>query len=80
MTTAASNETFDFKFFKNDIVIPGSSFRRKFGTGGDFGMLGGLTPRFDVATGDKISFTVSNTGSAGNITVRHIVVSLTRAQ
>ena len=80
MTTAVNNETFDFKFFKNDVVIVGSSFRRKFGTATDFGMLGGLTPRFDVATGDKITFAISNTSSAGNITIRHIVVSLTRAQ
>ncbi len=80
MVSAVSNETFDFKFFKNDVVLPGSSFRRKFGTGGDFGMLGGLTPRFDVASGDKISFALANTDSAGNVTIRHIVVSLTRAQ
>ena len=80
MTTTASNETFDFKLFKNDVVIPGSSFRRKFGTGADFGMLGGLTPRFDVANGDKISFTLANTSSAGNVTIRHIVISLTRSQ
>lgn len=77
-TSATNNETFDFQWYKGAVAIPGSSVRRKFGTGGDFGSLSGIIPPFAVEGGDKISLVVTNIDSAGDITVRNLSVTIDR--
>lgn len=77
-TSATNNETFDFVMHKNGEDITGSDTRRKFGTGGDFGSFGGQAI-FEVVSGDKLSFSISNQDSGGDITMRNfniIVIKL----
>ncbi len=77
-TSATNNETFDFVIYKNATAIPGTSVRRKFGTATDFGSFSGLAPPFTVVAGDKISFVIMNTDSAGNITIRNLTILTSR--
>ena len=71
-SAASSSDVFDFTVYKNTTVLPGSSTRRKFGTGGDIGAMAGVTPPFAAVAGDKISFMLANTTSAGNTTNRNL--------
>ena len=73
-SAATSSDIFDFTTFKNATVLPGSTTRRKFGTGGDIGSMSGISPPFAAVAGDKISFMMVNTSSAGNMTNRNLVV------
>ena len=75
-SAATSSDIFDFTVYKNATVLPGSSTRRKFGTGGDVGSMSGVAPVFAANAGDKISFVIVNTSGAGNTTNRHVVVRL----
>ncbi len=76
-TSATNNETFDFQLMKEASSIRGTKRRRKFGTAADFGgFQGGAIA--DVDGGDKISLALSNQNSAGNITVRNLVIIVTR--
>ena len=77
-TSATSNETFDYKLYKGASAVLGSSVRRKFGTAGDFGSFGAHAPPVAVVAGDKIVLVMSNTGSAGNITIRNFVMLVDR--
>ncbi len=72
-TSATNNETFDFQLMKGASVITGTKVRRKFGTANDFGSFsgGGVV---DIASGDKVSFALSNEDSAGNITIRNLTI------
>lgn len=75
-SAVTSSDIFDFTIYKNATAITGSTTRRKFGTGGDIGSMSGIVPAFAVVAGDKISFMLVNTSSAGNMTNRNVVVRL----
>jgi len=76
-TSATNNETFDYQVFNNAVGVVGTKIRRKFGTSADFGSFsgGGVLA---VASGDKISFGLTNTSSAGNLTIRNLTIVLIR--
>lgn len=77
-TTATNNESFDFELYKNATALSGGlKVRRKHGTAADFGSTSGVGI-VAIASGDKISFTVENQDSAGNITIRNLGVVVTR--
>lgn len=76
-TSATNNETFDFQLAKEASVIRGTKVRRKFGTATDFGSFSGGAIA-DLDAGDKISLAVSNQDTAGNLTIRNLVVIVTR--
>ena len=67
-SAATSADTFDCYIHLNATELPGSTVRRKFGTGGDIGSMGMLSTPFAAVAGDKVSFGVENTGGTGNIT------------
>ena len=75
MTSAANNETFDFEVFIGETTQDDTHIRRKFGTAMDFGSTSG-TAIIDILVGDKISFALTNTDSAGNILIRDITIIL----
>jgi ABC-type amino acid transport system permease subunit len=75
-SAATSSDVFDFSICKNATPLPGSSTRRKFGTGGDIGSMSGVSPAFSAVAGDKMSFILSNTSGTGNMTNRNITVRL----
>ena len=77
-TTASASEIVDHFFYLHATAIARSSCRRKFGTGGDIGAMGVITPRFTVAAGQKVSFVIVNTTGAGNMTIRNHVVTLNK--
>ena len=67
-SAATSSDVFDCYILLNATEIPGSTVRRKFGTGGDIGSMGMLSTPFAAVAGDKVCFVVENTSGAGNIT------------
>lgn len=71
VTSSTNNETFDYAFYQNATAIPFSSGRRKYGTGGDFGIVSYPVPPFHVEDDDKISFVITNNDSASNTTIRN---------
>jgi len=75
-TSSSNNETFDFEVRLETarVTIP---VTRKFGTAADFGSFsgGGIV---DIVDGEKISMSLSNQDSAGNVTLRHFTIVLTR--
>lgn len=77
VTTVGNNETIDFGIHKNTTHINGSRARHKFGTGADFGLVGGQAIT-NVVSGDKILFHVANQDSVGNITIRNFSLMLIR--
>lgn len=76
---AGSNETFDFLLYVDAAEQVTSEARRKLGTGGDFG-LGSWPDILTFAEGDKVSWVLQNTSSAGNVTARHFTVLLNRTR
>ncbi|KKN46594.1 hypothetical protein LCGC14_0671440 [marine sediment metagenome] len=76
-TPVSPNETFDFQLYKGATAVTGSKVRRKFGAGGDFGSTagGGVV---SVASGEKISFALSNEDSAANLIIRNLTIVLIR--
>lgn len=74
-TSAGSNETFDFELCNNGVTITGTKARRKFGTGGDFGVMSGSS-LVTITVGDKISFALTNTSSGGDMTIRNFMFYL----
>ncbi|KKL52319.1 hypothetical protein LCGC14_2286630, partial [marine sediment metagenome] len=72
-----ANETFDFELRQNAVTITGSRTRRKFGAGTDFGSTTGVGI-IDIASGDKVSFALSNEDSAANLTLRNVTIVLIR--
>lgn len=80
-TSASNNETFDFQLYhvhsSTVEVVDGSKSRRKFGTGGDYGTIAGGAIH-DFESGSKIALGLSNTDSAGNITIRDLTIVITR--
>lgn len=75
--TATNNETFDFAIHLETVHQAKTNGRSKFGTSGDVRSLSN-TALLDIADGDKISWMVKNTDSAGNITVRNLHIVLVR--
>ena len=73
----SNNEIFDFEICRNDSRLLGSKSRRKFGSGGDIGSMGGMA-LVTIVDGDKISFAVANQDSAGDITLRNFNLLLHR--
>jgi hypothetical protein len=76
-TSAVNNEIFDFVTYIGATAQTKTETRRKFGTAGDYGSLGGGA-LLTIAAADKVSWTVQNNDSAGNITVRDLNVVLVR--
>ena len=76
-TSAVNNETFDFCLYNNATIVTGSKIRRKFGTGGDFGAMAGAVI-LSISDADKLSFSLTNNDTAGNVTVRDLTVTLSR--
>lgn len=76
-TSATNNETFDFQLMKEASSIRGTKRRIKFGTATDFDGFGGGAIT-DIEAGEKISLAVSNADSSANITIRNIVLIVTR--
>lgn len=76
-TSVTNNETFDFRLYENDTVIPRTKSRRKFGTSSDFGSFSGIGT-VHLIGGEKLSFALSNEDSASNIIIRNLNIILTR--
>ncbi len=72
---ATNNETFDFALHLDETHQAKTNARRKFGTGGDIGSVSKVA-LLDITAGERISFMVKNTDSAGNITIRNLNIVL----
>ncbi len=72
-TPATSNETFDFHIYKDVSIIPGSKSRKKLRNAADYGTFGGVAI-VHLEGGEKISYALSNTDTAGNITIRNFTL------
>lgn len=73
--SATNNETFDFALHLDTTHQNKSNGRTKFGTSGDVRSLSNVS-LLDITAGEKISWMVKNTDSAGNITVRNLNIVL----
>ena len=76
-TPATNNSQFDFELFHDDEKIIGTKRTRKFGTGGDFGVVAGLGIH-DFDSGSKIALILENQDNSGNITVEDVSIRLIR--
>ncbi len=72
-----ANEIFDFAIHIGATHQPSTNTRRKFGGGGDIGVMGGVSI-ITIADSDKVSFMLINTSSAANITMRDFTLVLVR--
>ena len=74
-TSSVNNETIDFAIHVGAAHQDNTNSRRKFGTAGDVGNISGGSI-ITIADGDRVSFMIANTDSAGNITIRDFTLIL----
>ncbi len=72
-----ANEIFDFAVHVGATHQTSTNTRRKFGGGGDVGVMAGVSI-IAIAAGDKVSFMIINTSSAANIILRDFTLVLVR--
>ncbi len=72
-----ANEVFDFAVHVGAVHQSSTNTRRKFGGGGDVGVMAGVSI-IAIADGDKVSFMIINTSSAANIILRDFTLVLVR--
>lgn len=76
-TPVTNNETFDFAFHVDGVHQSKTNGRSRFGTAGDIRSLSN-TSLIDIVEGQRVSWMVRNTDSAGNITIRNLNIILVR--
>ena len=72
-----ANEIFDFAVHVGAVHQSSTNTRRKFGGGGDVGVMAGVSI-ITIGSGDKVSFMIINTSSAANLTLRDFTLVLVR--
>ncbi len=72
-----ANEIFDFAVHNLETHQESTNTRRKFGGGGDVGVMAGVSI-ITIDDGDKVSFMIINTSSAANITLSDFTLVLER--
>ncbi len=72
-----ANETFDFAVHVGAVHQASTNTRRKFGGGGDVGVMGGVSI-ITIADGSKVSFMLTNISSGADITLRDFTLVLVR--
>ncbi|HDY66386.1 MAG TPA: hypothetical protein ENH85_01195 [Candidatus Scalindua sp.] len=74
---AGANNVFDFAIHVGATHINSTNIRRKFGGAGDVGAMSGVSI-ITIASGDKVSFMITNTSGSGDITIRDFTLVLVR--
>lgn len=72
-----ANATMVFKIYKNGSAIPGLTFRRKLGTGGDVGR-GAITGLAALTANDVLDVRCTSTSNSDSITCEDIILTVMR--